>query len=314
MQILNDIMVEKVIIIGSGPAGLTAALYCARDGMKPVIIGGVAAGGQLMLTTEVENYPGFVGGIYGSDLIDSMRKQAEKFGANFIGDDVKDIDLKSKPFKIKTGSKEFESHSIIIATGASAKWLGLETEKKFIGHGVSSCATCDGPFFKNKEVIVVGGGDTALDDALFLTKFAKKVTLIHRREEFKASKIMQDRVHSNEKINIILNSAITEILGNEIVTGIKIKNIKTDEINKIDLDGVFVAIGYSPNTDFLKNKIELDEQGYVVTKNEVKTNVDGVFAAGDVSDKIYKQAIVAAGSGAKAALETRFYLQRNELL
>ncbi len=307
-------MTEKIIIIGSGPAGLTAALYCARDDMKPIIIGGSIAGGQLMLTTEVENFPGFENGIYGSELISSMRKQAEKFGAEFINTDVIDIDLNSKPFKIKTESQEFESYSVIIASGASSKWLGLESEKKFIGKGVSSCATCDGVFFRNKEVAIVGGGDTALNDALFLTKFVKKVTIIHRRNEFRASKIMQDRVHSNEKINIIFDSVITEVLGNEIVTGIKIKNNKTNEIIQLNLDGVFVAIGYSPNTSFLKNKIELDEQKYIITKEDIKTNINGVFAAGDVCDKIYKQAIIAAGSGAKAALETRFYLQEKNLL
>jgi len=307
-------MVEKIIIIGSGPAGLSAALYCARDDMKPIIISGVPAGGQLMLTTEVENFPGFENGIYGSKLIDSMRKQAEKFGAKFINSNVIDIDLNSKPFKIKTESQEFESYSVIIATGASSRWLGLESEKKFIGRGVSSCATCDGVFFKNKEVAIVGGGDTALNDALFLTRFVKKVTIIHRRNEFRASKIMQDRVHSNEKINIILNSIVTEVLGNEIVTGIMIKNNKTSEISQLNLEGVFVAIGYSPNTSFLKNKIELDEQKYIITKQDIKTNIEGVFAAGDVCDKIYKQAIIAAGSGAKAALETRFYLQKENLL
>ncbi len=307
-------MTEKIIIIGSGPAGLTAALYCARDDMKPIIIGGSIAGGQLMLTTEVENFPGFENGIYGSELISSMRKQAEKFGAEFINTDVIDIDLNSKPFKIKTESQEFESYSVIIASGASSKWLGLESEKKFIGKGVSSCATCDGVFFRNKEVAIVGGGDTALNDALFLTKFVKKVTIIHRRNEFRASKIMQDRVHSNEKINIIFDSVITEVLGNEIVTGIKIKKNKTNEIIQLNLDGVFVAIGYSPNTSFLKNKIELDEQKYIITKEDIKTNINGVFAAGDVCDKIYKQAIIAAGSGAKAALETRFYLQEKNLL
>lgn len=307
-------MVEKVIIIGSGPAGLTAALYTARDDMKPVIVGGVAAGGQLMLTTTVENFPGFTDGIYGSDLIDSIRKQAEKFGARFIGEDVIDIDFKTYPFKVKTDSVEFETYSIIIATGASAKWLRIESEKKFIGRGVSSCATCDGPFFKNKKVVVVGGGDTALEDAIFLTKFATKVTIIHRRNEFRANKTSQDKILSNQKINIIWDSTITEILGNKTVSGIKIKNIKTNEEEHLDIDGVFVAIGHSPNTNFLKNKLELDEQGYIITKDEVKTKIDGVFVAGDVSDNIYQQAITAAGKGAEAALQTRFYLQRKNLL
>ncbi|MCL5117231.1 MAG: thioredoxin-disulfide reductase [Candidatus Marsarchaeota archaeon] len=307
-------MVEKVVILGSGPAGLTAALYAARDDLKPIIIGGFNAGGQLMLTTEVENYPGFPSGIYGAELIDNMRKQAEKFGAIFVNDDVKEVNFNSSPFKLKTSTEVFDAHSVIIATGASAKWLGLESEKKFIGKGISSCATCDAAFFRNKEVAVVGGGDTALEDAIFLTKFATKVHIIHRREEFKASRLAQDRVKANPKIDLILNSEVIEILGESSVTGAKIRNNKTNKITEIKIDGLFVAIGYKPNTDFLKEAIKLDEQGYIIVSDEVKTNIDGIFVAGDVADKIYKQAVIAAGAGAKAALEVRFYLQKKNII
>lgn len=307
-------MVEKVVILGSGPAGLTAALYAARDDLKPIIIGGFNAGGQLMLTTEVENYPGFPSGIYGAELIDSMRKQAEKFGAVFVNDDVKEVDFNSRPFKLKTAAAEFEAHSVVVATGASARWLGIESEKKFIGKGVSSCATCDGAFFKNKEVAIVGGGDTALEDAIFLAKFATKVHIIHRRDEFKASRLAQDRARANPKIDFILNSEVTEILGSGSVTGLRVANNKTNETSDIRVDGLFVAIGYKPNTGFLKGALDLDEQGYIVVSDEVKTKIDGIFVAGDVADKIYKQAVVAAGAGAKAALEVRFYLQRNDLM
>ncbi|MCL5106078.1 MAG: thioredoxin-disulfide reductase [Candidatus Marsarchaeota archaeon] len=307
-------MVEKVVILGSGPAGLTAALYAARDDLKPIIIGGFNAGGQLMLTTEVENYPGFPSGIYGAELIDSMRKQAEKFGAVFVNDDVKEVDFNSRPFKLKTAAAKFEAHSVVVATGASARWLGIESEKKFIGKGVSSCATCDGAFFKNKEVAIVGGGDTALEDAIFLAKFATKVHIIHRRDEFKASRLAQDRARANPKIDFILNSEVTEILGSGSVTGLRVANNKTNETSDIRVDGLFVAIGYKPNTGFLKGALDLDEQGYIVVSDEVKTKIDGIFVAGDVADKIYKQAVVAAGAGAKAALEVRFYLQRNDLM
>jgi thioredoxin reductase (NADPH) len=302
-------MVEDVIIIGSGPAGLTAALYTAREDFKPLVITGLSAGGQLLLTTEVENYPAFPDGVNGTDLVELMRKQAEKFGTRFVGEDVTDVDFSSRPFKIKTASQAFETNSVVIATGASAKWLGIPSEQKFVGKGVSSCATCDAPFYKGKDVIVVGGGDTAMEDSIFLTKFVNSVTIVHRRDQFRASKIMQERTLSNPKIKVIWNSAVDEVLGDAKVTGVRLKNLQTNEITEMPVGGVFVAIGYEPNTRFLQGKLELDQNGYIVTKDEVKTAIDGVFVAGDVADHVYRQAITAAGSGAKAALEVRAYLQ-----
>ncbi len=305
-------MVEDLIIIGSGPAGLTAALYTAREDFKPLVITGVNAGGQLLLTTTVENFPAFPDGVYGSELVDLMRKQAEKFGSRFVAEDVMSVDLSSKPFKVKTSSAEYQAKSVIVATGASAKWLGIPSEQRFIGKGVSSCATCDAPFFKNKNVVVVGGGDTAMEDSIFLTKFTNSVTIIHRRDAFRASKIMQERALSNPKIKVIWDSAIDEVLGDSKVTGIKIKNLKTGETQQMNIDGVFVAIGYQPNTKYLAGSLALDDQGYIITKDEVKTDIEGVFVAGDVADRRYRQAITAAGSGAKAALEAREYLQKLE--
>ncbi len=302
-------MTENVIIIGSGPAGLTAALYTAREDFNPLVITGVEAGGQLLLTNIVENFPAFPEGIYGSELIDLMRKQAEKFGARFIGDNVVSIDLKSRPFKVKTQSQEYESHSIIIATGASAKWLDIPSEKNFIGKGISSCATCDAPFFKKKDVAIVGGGDTAMEDSLFLTKFVNSVTIIHRRDSFRASKIMQERVKNNPKIKIIWNSVVEEIKGDPKVESITIKDVNSGEKSDMEVDGLFVAIGYKPNTDFLKGSLDLDGAGYIITQDEVKTKIDGVYVAGDVADHIYRQAVTAAASGTKAALEVRAYLQ-----
>jgi thioredoxin reductase (NADPH) len=302
-------MVEELIVIGAGPAGYTAAIYAARDGFSPLIISGMEPGGQLMLTTTVENFPGFPDGIFGSQLMDLFKRQAEKFGARFVFDEVIDVDFSSKPFKVKTGSTIYEANSVIIATGAKARWLGLESEKKFIGKGVSSCATCDAPFFKGKNVAVVGGGDTAMEDSLYLTKFAESVTIIHRRDQFRASKIMQDRVISNSKIKVLWNSVVEEILGDTKVKGAKIRNIKTNELSEIQLDGIFVAIGYEPITGFLKGKIDVDDLGYIKAVDEVKTNIEGVFVAGDVADHVYRQAITAAGSGAKAALKAREYLQ-----
>jgi thioredoxin reductase (NADPH) len=305
-------MVEDLIIIGSGPAGLTAALYTAREDFKPLVITGVNAGGQLLLTTTVENFPAFPDGVYGSELVDLMRKQAEKFGSRFVAEDVMSVDFSSKPFKVKTSSAEYQAKSVIVATGASAKWLGIPSEQRFIGKGVSSCATCDAPFFKNKNVVVVGGGDTAMEDSIFLTKFTNSVTIIHRRDAFRASKIMQERALSNPKIKVIWDSAIDEVLGDSKVTSIKIKNLKTGETQQMNIDGVFVAIGYQPNTKYLAGSLALDDQGYIITKDEVRTDIEGVFVAGDVADKKYRQAITAAGSGAKAALEAREYLQKLE--
>ncbi|MEM0124108.1 MAG: thioredoxin-disulfide reductase [Candidatus Micrarchaeaceae archaeon] len=301
-------MVEDLVIIGSGPAGLTAALYGARDGFKPLVISGTSAGGQLLLTTTVENFPGFPDGIYGSEIIDRMRKQAEKFGARFVDGDATAVDFSSKPLKVFVGSDVYEAFSVIVATGASARWLGIPSEKKFIGKGVSSCATCDAAFFKNKDVIVVGGGDTAMEDSIFLTNFVNSVTVVHRRDRLRASQIMQERAFANSKIKFIWNSVVEEILGDAKVSGVKLRNVITNEITEMKVDGVFVAVGYEPNTAIFKGQLKLDEQGYIVADEEVKTDVEGVFVAGDVADKFYRQAITAAGSGAKAALKAREFL------
>jgi thioredoxin reductase (NADPH) len=305
-------MTEELIIIGSGPAGLTAALYTAREGFNPMVISGINEGGQLILTTVIENYPGFPEGVMGPDLISLMKKQAEKFGARFASEEVESVDFSARPFKIKTNARDYEAKCVIVATGASANWLGIPSEKKFIGKGVSSCATCDGPFFKKKNVVVIGGGDTALTDSLVLTMFADSVTIVHRRDKFRASRIMQDRVLSNKKIKVVWNSTVEEILGDARVNGVNIKNTVTNEVTMMPIDGVFVAIGYSPNTKFLEGQLKLDEKGYVITKGEIKTDIEGVFVAGDAADPIYRQAVSAAGSGAKAAVEAREYLQMLE--
>ncbi len=302
-------MVEDVIVIGGGPAGLSASLYLAREDFHPLVIAGLEAGGQLLLTTTVENYPGFPDGIQGPELVDRFRKQSSKFGTRFVDEDAISVDLKNRPFTVKTASEEYKANCIIIATGASPRLLGLESEKKFIGKGVSTCATCDAPFFKNKKVIVVGGGDTAMEDSDFLTKFAESVTIVHRRDEFRASKIMQERVKSNKKINIIWNSEVVEILGDKKVTGAKIKNNVTGEETTIETDGVFMAIGYSPNTKFLEGVLPM-QNGYIVTKDDVNTDIPGVYIAGDDADFKYRQAATAVGSGVKAALEARAYIQQ----
>lgn len=302
-------MAENVLIIGSGCAGLSAAIYSAREGFLPIVIAGSISGGQLMLTTTVENYPGFPEGVQGPQLIELMRKQAEKFGAKMIYEDVMDIDFSSKPFKISTGSNTYEANSIIVATGANAKLIGLESETKYMGKGVSTCATCDGPFFRNKDVIVVGGGDTAMEDSEFLTKFVKSVTIVHRKDSFRASKVMQEKVLANSKIKVVWNSTVEEILGDGThVSGVNIKDVKTGALTNTPIDGVFVAIGHTPNTAFLKGKLKTDERGFLITKDEVLTDVEGVFIAGDVSDPFYKQAATAAASGVKAALHAREYL------
>ncbi len=302
-------MIENTIIIGSGPAGLSAALYTAREGFSPLVIAGINEGGQLLLTTKVENYPGFPDGIDGPELIDLMRKQAEKHGARFLHDAVTNLDLGSKPFKVYTGNGQLhETKSLILATGADSMWLGIESEKKFIGKGVSSCATCDAPFFKGKDVVVVGGGDTAMEDSLFLTKFANSVTIIHRRDAFRASKIMQERVLSNSKIKVLWNSTVEEVLGNSKVSGVRIKN-REGALIEIKTDGIFVAIGHKPNTEILKGKLKLDEKGYAVVRNLVETDVPGVFIGGDMADAIYRQAVTAAGTGTMCALKVREYLQ-----
>ncbi len=301
-------MVEKVMILGSGPAGLSAAIYAAREGFEPVVIRGHNPGGQLILTTLVENIPGFPQGVIGADYIKLLNDQAKKFGTRFVDDDVTKVDLTRRPFKIFVENNEYEANSVIIATGANPRWLGIESEKRFIGRGVSNCATCDGSFFKGKDVIVVGGGDTAMEDSLFLTMFVNSVTIVHRRDGFRASKIMQDRVLTNPKIKVAWNSVITEIKGDAKVKSVVIKNLQTGQSSELNIDGVFMAIGYDPNSKMFHGQLKLDDQGYIVAHDEVKTDIDGVFVAGDVADRTYRQAVVAAGSGVKAALEARAYL------
>jgi thioredoxin reductase (NADPH) len=296
-----------VIIIGSGPAGLTAAIYTTRADLKTLVISGVKWGGQLMLTTEVENFPGFPDGIQGPDLMANMRKQAERFGAEFVDDDFTAADFSQKPFKVSVGDKTYEAKSVIIATGADTKWLDVPGEAEKIGRGVSSCAPCDAAFFRNKNVIVVGGGDSAMEEATVLTKFADSVIIVHRRDSFRASEIMQRRVKENPKIKILFNSAITEIFGEMKVEKVSIKNTQTGETSEMPIDGIFVAIGHMPNTAKF-NGIDLDEEGFVKVHDHFLTNKEGVFVAGDVHDKDYKQAITAAGFGASAALELQKWL------
>lgn len=307
--------VENLIIIGSGPAGLTAAVYSARANLKPLMIEGEEAGGQLMITTEVENFPGFEHGITGPDLISVMRKQAERFGTRYITRNVTKVDFSSRPFKVFVGEKLHLAKSIIISTGASAKLLNIPSEKKYMSRGVSACATCDGAFFKNVEVGVIGGGDTAMEEANFLTRFASKVYIIHRSESFRASKIMLERAQKNPKIEFIYNAEIAEVLGNEkSMTGVKIKSTKSGEITEKALDGLFIAIGHQPNTKLFKDILNMNEVGYLVTKpGTTYTNIPGVFAAGDVQDAIYRQAITAAGSGCMASLDAERWMDAEGL-
>ena len=300
-----------VIIIGSGPAGLTAAVYTSRAKLETLVVAGVMWGGQLMLTSKVENFPGFPEGILGPDLMARIRKQAERFNAKFMFEDATAVDFSSKPFKVTVGDKVFETRSVIIATGASPKWLGLESETRLRGRGVSSCATCDAAFFKDKKAVVVGGGETAIDEALALTKFAREVTVVHRRNQLRATKILQDRAFGNNKIKFAWNSVVQEILGKDKVEGVRLKNVKTGEESELATDAVFIAIGHKPNTDIFKGQINLDEKGYTVVKDETKTNVEGVFIAGDVQDYRYKQAVTAAGAGCKAAMDVEKYLEKS---
>jgi len=305
--------VYDVIIIGSGPAGLTAAIYVSRARLETLLIGGLSWGGQLMLTGLVENYPGFPEGILGPELMGRMRKQAEKFGVKILSEDVTAVDFSHPPFKINVGDRSFEARTVIAATGASAKSLGLPSEKRLAGKGVSYCATCDAPFFRDKRVVVAGGGDTALDEALALTSYAREVKVVHRRDQLRGCKLLQERAFSNKKINLVWNSVIEEIVGQSKVESVKLKNVQTGETSIMPTDGVFVAIGYKPNTDVFKGQLQLDNYGYITVHDETKTSMEGVFAAGDNQDFRYKQAITSAGSGAKAALDAVKYLQEHPL-
>jgi thioredoxin reductase (NADPH) len=305
--------VENVIIIGSGPAGYTAALYAARADLNPLVFEGSQSGGQLMITTDVENYPGFPDGIMGPELMDQFRKQAERFGARLITTDVTEVDFGQRPFVVKAGADEYSAHTVIISTGATAKWLGIEGEERLTGRGVSACATCDGFFFRDKELIVVGGGDSAMEEAIFLTKFASKVTIVHRRDEFRASAIMAKRAIEHPKIEVIWNAELSEIHGTDEVTGVTLTDTTNGETSEMAVDGVFVAIGHKPNTELFEGVIDLDDKGYIVlTDRSTRTNVDGVFAAGDVADSIYRQAITAAGSGCAAAIDAGSHLAELE--
>lgn len=327
---MENSQVEKLIIIGSGPAGLTAAIYAARGSLDPLVIAGREAGGQLMLTTDVDDFPGFPQGIQGPDLMEGMRKQAERFETRFINEDVTSVDLKKRPFEIKTETYNSSSSSslsslgvedlslraeglqttaLIIATGASAMWLNIPSEQKLRGKGVSACAVCDGFFFKGKNVIVVGGGDTAMREVNYLSKLCKKVIVVHRRDTLRAQAALQELVKSKANVDFIWNSVVEEVLGKDKVTGVKLKDIQTEKITEVVVDGVFIAIGHKPNTDFLKGQVELDDKGYIVVHDETKTSVEGVFTAGDVSDHKYRQAVTAAGVGCKATFDAEEYLE-----
>ena len=300
---------EQVVIIGSGPAGLTAAVYAARADLRPLVIEGFAAGGQLMLTTDVENYPGYPDGIMGPEMMGLFRKQAERFGTRFVSSDVTRVDVSSRPFGIWVDATEYRADAVIVATGASAQWLNVPGEEKLRGHGVSACATCDGFFFRDREIVVVGGGDSAMEEALFLTRFASKVTVVHRRDEFRASKIMATRVLTHPKIKVRWNTVVEEVLGADSVTGVRLQDTVTGDQSVLDTEGVFVAIGHTPNTELFSGQLDLDARGYLLTYRGTATSVAGVFGAGDVVDSTYRQAVTAAGMGCEAAIDAERWLE-----
>jgi thioredoxin reductase (NADPH) len=308
---MNEI--RNVIIIGGGPAGYTAALYAARADLNPLVIEGFAFGGQLMITSDVENYPGFTDGILGPQLMQEFRAQAERFGAEYLTDDVTRVDFSEQPFRVYVGDEEYLAETVIVATGATARQLGIPSEVKMQGRGVTYCAVCDAAFYRDREVIVVGGGDSAMEEAIFLTKFATRVTIVHRREEFRASSIMLDRARANDRIEFITNAVVEEVLGDDKMTGVRLRDTQTDETSELPAEGLFVAIGHDPNTKLFLDSLDHDEAGYLVTKpGSTETNIPGVFAVGDVQDHVYRQAVTAAGSGSMGALDAERYLAARE--
>jgi thioredoxin reductase (NADPH) len=308
----EEAMAREVVIIGSGPAGYTAAVYTGRAQLEPLVFAGSLSGGQLMLTTDVENYPGFPEGIMGPELMENFRKQAERFGAEVVYEDVIEVDFSSHPYRVKSTAQEIEAKTVIISTGASAKMLGLESEGKLMGHGVSTCATCDGFFFRGQEIAIVGGGDSAMEEANFLTRFAEKVTVIHRRDSLRASKIMQKKAFDNPKVEFLFDSAVTEIFEQDgKVSGIEVENLKSNEKSKVELSGLFIAIGHTPNTQLFEGKLDMHDNGYIRCGDGSRTSIEGVFACGDVQDFTYRQAVTAAGSGCMAALDAERWLENN---